>query len=81
MKWQQVYLRYQDDGPLGACGQIISVTNPWDRLYIFKDHEAAYEFMREVESCRGRKNPRVTKIWQAGDDFMEVFDCTKHGDE
>ena len=77
MKWQQVYIRYQDDGPLGVCGQTTDITSPWDRLYIFKDHEAAYEFMRKVENSRGRKNPRVTNIWQAGDDFEEVFDYTE----
>ena len=81
MKRQQVYVRYQDDGPLGACGQTANITSPWDRLYIFQDYLDARKFMRKVEKSRGRKNPRVTKIWQAWDDFMEVFDCTKHGDE
>lgn len=69
----KVYLRYQDDGPSGFCGQTTSVTSPWDQLHIFPDYDSAREYMRQLEQWPpGRKNPRVTAIWQE-ESGLEVF--------
>jgi hypothetical protein len=60
----KVYIRYQDDGPSGPCGQLTS-TNPWDQLHVFPDYEQARMFMHQVENHTvGRKNPRITGVWQ-----------------
>ena len=62
------YVRYQDDGPMGLCGQAMSITMPWDRLYVFDCAEDADRFCAGVRESNGRKNARVTARW---DDFIE----------
>ena len=66
----EVYVRYQDDGPLGICGQMCAITNPWDQLHIFPNESEARKFMRKVESIRFRKNSRVTGMWVDDQDQM-----------
>ena len=68
----KTYVRYQDDGPRGFCGQICGITNPWDHLHIFKDEDSAREFMRkvEVEADQNRENSRVTAMWIDDQDQM-----------
>ena len=66
----KTYVRYQDDGPIGICGQICAVTNPWDQLHIFTNEDEANEFMKKVESATGRKNSRVTAMWVDDPDQM-----------
>ena len=66
----KVYVRYQDDGPLGICGQMCSITNPWDQLHIFSNESKARKFMRKVETIKIRKNSRVTGMWEDDQDQM-----------
>jgi hypothetical protein len=65
-----VYARYMDDGPNGICGQACSITNPWDKLYIFADEIKFREFARYVENIKHRKNPRIEGIW--GDNYGDI---------
>ncbi|MEA3421776.1 MAG: hypothetical protein U9Q97_08910 [Acidobacteriota bacterium] len=67
----KTYVRYQDDGPRGFCGQICATTNPWDHLHIFTDEDLAREFMRKVEVIQSRQNPRITMVWI--DDEREMY--------
>ena len=67
-KMNKSYVRYQDDGPSGACGQSVSNTMPWDILYVFNSPDDADQFCKNVSKGRGRKNVRVTARW---DDFLE----------
>jgi hypothetical protein len=66
----QVYVRYQDDGPVGICGQACSITNPWDQLHIFGDEKKAHEFARKIEKYAGRKNARITASWVDNQETM-----------
>ena len=66
----KTYVRYQDDGPNGPCGQSCSTTNPFDQLHIFECMNDANKWMRSVELLKTRKNPRVTMVWY---DDNELF--------
>ena len=59
----RIYLRYQDDGAQGLCGQAYSITESWDILHIFEDEDDAHLFKRAVEMVKSRKNPRITNRW------------------
>lgn len=56
-------LLYLDDGPKGPCGQCMSITSPWRRLYLFDDYEEMWLFSKTLclDKC-GRKNPRLELI-------------------
>ena len=74
----RVFVRYVDDGPKGMCGQVTSITIPWDRIYIFPDYDTAYRFIRdcyEIGEGQGRKNPKIAQIWEEKSG-TEVFDMT-----
>lgn len=61
-----IVLHYRDDGPSGPCGQTVSVTSPWSRLYRYEREEDALAFMRFVRDHPariGRRNPRVENWW------------------
>jgi len=78
----KTYVRYQDDGPLGACGQICEITNPWDRLHIFKTEKAANEFLRMFKknpSVCGRRNARITGIWHDDQEIAMYSSVQRHG--
>lgn len=67
---ERVYVRYQDDGPSGPCGQTMNVTSPWDRLYVYENEEDARAFVRFVKDKRvgwGRRNPRISGYWSWAD--------------
>ena len=59
----KIYLRYQDDGVEGLCGQACSITNSWDVLHVFNSEDSAYLFTRNIEFIESRKNPRITMRW------------------
>ncbi len=61
----KIYLRYQDDGPNGICGQACSITNPWDVLHVFDDEDSAYWFKRNLEKNKSRENARITMQWDS----------------
>ena len=65
-----VYVRYEDDGPSGICGQACSITNPWDILHIFDDESGFRDFMKSTENITNRLNPRVTTLWFSGDNSL-----------
>lgn len=69
----KIYVRYQDDGPAGICGQEARTTSDWDQLHIFNSYKKAHEFIREVERSTGRRNPRATAMWHEEYE-TEVFD-------
>ena len=60
-------LHYKDDGPSGPCGQTVSVTSPWSRLYRYEREEDAVAFIRYLKAHPldfGRRNPRIEAWWQ-----------------
>jgi hypothetical protein len=69
---QTVVLHYKDDGPSGPCGQCMSVTAPWDRLYTYegadaeRDATAYMRFLAQRRSFAGRRNPRIENYWLDG---------------
>ena len=65
----KIFMRYQDDGPSGPCGQACSTTNNWDILYIFENNDSARKFTREVEEMKSRENARVSMSWTDDDQF------------
>ncbi len=67
----RVALHYQDDGPSGPCGQTMSVTSPWSRIYIYEGPTAevdadAFRSYLQVNQI-GRRNARVTAMWCEAD--------------
>ena len=54
-----IYVIYQDDGPKGFCGQSMSITCPWHKLYRLKDYDAFRVFRDHIESIASRANPRI----------------------
>jgi hypothetical protein len=61
-------LHYRDDGPSGPCGQTVSTTAPWSRLYHYENEDDAVAFMRYVRDNPlklGRRNPRIESWWHA----------------
>jgi len=58
-------LVYEDDGPMGICGQSCSITCPWKKLYLFENEEAMRLFMKRTENNRnvGRRNARITHVF------------------
>ncbi len=68
-----IYVRYQDDGPIGMTGQLCSTTNGNDVLHIFNNENSAREFQRKVEASLlsgSRRNPRVSGYWDDKKDKM-----------
>jgi len=60
------YVAYQDDGPIGPCGQSCATTNPWDKLYIFTNRKKMREFVDPISegTYTARRNARITNIWE-----------------
>ena len=56
-------IAYEDDGPVGLCGQSCAVMNPWHKLYLFETEEKMREYARKIEQSHGRKNPRIVGIY------------------
>ena len=62
---QLYYYIYQDDGPLGICGQSMSITRPWRQLWISNRYVTDYEMKEELRKISSRKNPRITGFFSA----------------
>jgi len=74
----KIYIRYQDDGPSGPCGQATSTTSPWDILHIFKDQKSYRKFTKLVESMTWRKNSRITAIWHEYGPYEVTQEVVRH---
>jgi len=72
-----IYVRYRDDGPAKPCGQIVSITKPYDILYKCSDLEASDELIRKIRDneARVRRNPRVDGVWS--DNELDYYDPVK----
>ncbi len=58
-----IYAYYIDEGPLGICGQSMSITSKWRKLNIFYDYEKFKIFADRVKTCKSRRNPRIEHYW------------------
>ena len=54
---------YEDDGPSDICGQSLSITCAWHKLYLFETEETMKSFIKEVYEKKSRKNARITSIF------------------
>lgn len=75
----KTYLRYQDEGPSGICGQSCSITCPWDQLHIFLTEKKAEEFQQKVKDYKGRKNARITGVWYDDEEISMYPSVQRHG--
>ena len=62
METEYYYVGYEDSGPSGPCGQCMSVTSNWRKLYIFTEYQKAKDFIDNVKKLR-RINPRIIGFW------------------
>ena len=63
-----IILAYEDQGPSGACGQVMSVTAPWHQLLIFFDFEEAKEFQENIYKHNPHRiNPRIVDSYYGRD--------------
>ncbi len=69
-----VYVHYRDDGPSGPCGQLVSITSPWSKLYryegddAYRDARAFMVWVAEHPVGSGRRNPRVEAFFYEAED-------------
>jgi len=56
------YIGYEDKGPSGVCGQTVSNTAPWRKLFIFHTEEKARKFINNLQSY-GRSQPKIIGFW------------------
>lgn len=57
------YLVYQDDGLLGICGQEMSITSPWRKLFIVETMDKMREVLDKAESDLSRRRPRINFVF------------------
>ena len=69
-----IYAIYKDDGPLGFCGQAMSITSSWERLYRLKSYDDFRAFRDMIEAVKSRKNPRIIAWFDDAEELGEVFD-------
>ena len=73
-----IYAIYEDDGPRGFCGQSMSITCKWRKLYRLKDYDTFRVFRDFVDGVTARTNPRITAIFDTDAALTgadeEVFD-------
>lgn len=66
------YVGYEDSGPSGVCGQTVSCTASWRKLFVFTDYQKAKDFVSKVAErplSFGRIRPHIVGFW------MEVDGC------
>lgn len=59
-----IYVGYEDKGPSGPCGQTVSNTAPWRKLYVFNSRESFQNFMDSIHSIR-RIQPKIVGVWDS----------------
>lgn len=73
-----IYAIYKDDGPLGFCGQSMSITCSWEHLYRLKSYDDLRAFRDKLETVKSRKNPRIIAAFDDTEpeftSLGEVFD-------
>ena len=58
---------YTDEGPSGICGQAMSITCPWTRVWLFSSEQAMHAFLKVQEPVKtGRKKARWTTVYPKG---------------
>lgn len=71
----RIFANYKDDGPNGFCGQSMSITCKFNKLYIFNKREDFKRFESDLKKYKGRKNPRIEYVWEEGyakEDVIEI---------
>jgi hypothetical protein len=70
---------YTDEGPSGICGQAMSTTCPWTRVWLFSGEQEMHAFLKAKEPVKtGRKRARWTTVYPKGysrcvdESFVEV---------
>lgn len=84
-----VFLLYKDDGPVGICGQAMSITSPWQKLIEVEDTDVAYRLQRldslglsamlsfcGVNGSGGRKNARI-EAWFSASSLDQEMGCSE----
>lgn len=69
------YLLYEDDGPLGICGQAMSITSNWKRLYKIRKYEDVRNICERILKLDNRKNPTITKIFTDNEQDEFEYSC------
>ena len=62
---------YRDNGPGGPCGQSMSTTRNWTRVYLFNTEQEALEWIRDNPIGKGRENPQYVICGEGYDDTIE----------
>lgn len=60
--------------PIDICGQSMSITCNWHRMYRLKDRDTLYAFEDSLKSIRARKNPRIVAMFDEDDLDSEIYD-------
>lgn len=71
------YVAYEDKGPSGPCGQTVSTTMSWNKLYIFNDEQKARDFVQVITGSPfkgGRKHPKIRGFWSNDPDYNNVIE-------
>lgn len=64
MELEYFYVGYEDEGSLGSCGQSVSTTSNWKKLYVFTDYQKAKDFVDSVNNKKMcRRNPHIVGFW------------------
>ncbi len=68
IKHQTYTLVYHDDGPAGACGQSMSTTCPWNKVYLFDSEDEMMAYAKEnFATLPRRKRPELSACYPSGD--------------
>lgn len=62
---------YRDDGPKGPCGQSMSFTRKWTRVYLFNTEDEALKWKGSNPIAEGRKNPYYAICGEGYDDSVK----------
>lgn len=66
------YIYYEDNGPLGICGQAMSITQPWKRLYKVAKYEDIRSFRCKIDAFTHRHKPEIKAIFT--DNSKQAFE-------
>jgi len=60
-----IYVSYEDDGPLGICGQTVDITGPWRKLFICEGLAEYTELATLIKNKVTRRNQHIAGIWSS----------------
>jgi len=72
---EKYFVHYKDDGPSGVCGQSMSITMPWDKLYLIKVDENGLSLemiIAKLKTNGRRKAARIEGIWSANQETEDL---------